>query len=160
MALDELRAKLRESENDVKQAMGQAGTLKSDLEQLRATSTNLTHDYGKLRETSREAREYTTAAMAASKDIEKKLEPLTQLQELSESTAERLASLGTLAAGLGHDIANLALPIRARLDSLLEQSTTPETREEVRPPLATSPRDNGESRKPGSAGGLRGCGWR
>jgi signal transduction histidine kinase len=32
--------------------------------------------------------------------------------------SERLASLGTLAAGLGHDIANLTMPIRARLDAL------------------------------------------
>jgi signal transduction histidine kinase len=32
--------------------------------------------------------------------------------------SERLVSLGTLAAGLGHDIANLTLPIRARLDTL------------------------------------------
>lgn len=32
--------------------------------------------------------------------------------------SERLASLGTLAVGLGHDIANLTLPIRARLEAL------------------------------------------
>jgi len=43
--------------------------------------------------------------------------------ELSESVAklvasERLAALGTLAAGLGHDIANITMPIRARLDVL------------------------------------------
>jgi hypothetical protein len=43
--------------------------------------------------------------------------------ELAASTAsllaaERLASLGTMAAGLGHDMANLTLPIRVRLESL------------------------------------------
>jgi signal transduction histidine kinase len=43
--------------------------------------------------------------------------------ELAASNAslhasERLASLGTLAAGLGHDLANLTLPIRARLEAL------------------------------------------
>lgn len=32
--------------------------------------------------------------------------------------AERLASLGTLAEGLGHDIANLLLPVRCRIDAL------------------------------------------
>jgi PAS domain S-box-containing protein len=32
--------------------------------------------------------------------------------------ADRLASLGTLAAGLGHDMNNVLLPVRARLDAL------------------------------------------
>ena len=32
--------------------------------------------------------------------------------------ADRLASLGTLAAGLGHDLNNVLLPVRARLDAL------------------------------------------
>ena len=32
--------------------------------------------------------------------------------------ADRLASIGTLAAGLGHDMGNLLLPVRVRLDSL------------------------------------------
>src|SRR5436190_4295439 len=95
-ALDELRTKLRASENEVKHAMGQAGTLKGDLEQIRSTAASLTQDYGKLRDTSREAREYSTAAMAVAKEIETKLEPLTQVHELSESTAERLASLNAL----------------------------------------------------------------
>jgi signal transduction histidine kinase len=34
--------------------------------------------------------------------------------------AERLATVGTLAAGLGHDMSNLLLPIRARLHSLTD----------------------------------------
>ena len=42
--------------------------------------------------------------------------------------AERLAALGTLAAGLGHDIANLTLPIRARLASLDTAAASEETR--------------------------------
>lgn len=45
--------------------------------------------------------------------------------------ADRLSSIGTLAAGLGHDMNNVLLPIRARLD-LIEQSDLPaETREQV-----------------------------
>jgi PAS domain S-box-containing protein len=35
--------------------------------------------------------------------------------------AERLAALGTIAAGLGHDIGNLLLPLRARLEALRER---------------------------------------
>lgn len=39
--------------------------------------------------------------------------------------AERLATVGTLAAGLGHDMSNLLLPIRARLHSLVEGGLPP-----------------------------------
>lgn len=39
---------------------------------------------------------------------------------------ERLAALGTLATGLGHDMSNLLLPVRARLESLATGSLTSE----------------------------------
>lgn len=39
--------------------------------------------------------------------------------------ADRLASLGTLAAGLGHDMNNVLLPVRARLDALEHGGITP-----------------------------------
>ncbi|WP_284351433.1 PAS domain S-box protein [Roseisolibacter agri] len=45
--------------------------------------------------------------------------------------SERMASLGTLAAGLGHDLGNLLLPLEARLQ-LLERAALPaELREQV-----------------------------
>ncbi|MEM7228655.1 MAG: PAS domain S-box protein [Planctomycetota bacterium] len=43
--------------------------------------------------------------------------------------ADRLASIGTLAAGLGHDMNNVLLPIRCRLDALDEKTLTTDTRE-------------------------------
>lgn len=60
----------------------------------------------------------------------------TRTRELSESMkrlhmTERLAALGTLAAGLGHDLANLVLPIRARLESLSLSASTPEMRDDI-----------------------------
>src|ERR1051326_5964071 len=56
--------------------------------------------------------------------------------ELGESlrqlhARERLAALGTLAAGLGHDIANLVLPIRMRLEPLATECSTDQAREDV-----------------------------
>jgi signal transduction histidine kinase len=40
--------------------------------------------------------------------------------------AERMAALGTLCAGLGHDMGNLLLPIQARIESLDTTSLTPD----------------------------------
>jgi len=45
--------------------------------------------------------------------------------------ADRLASLGTLAAGLGHDMNNVLLPVRARLNALERVATSPAAREHV-----------------------------
>ncbi len=42
--------------------------------------------------------------------------------------AERMALLGTLSAGLGHDMGNLLVPIRARLASILHGQTSEQTR--------------------------------
>lgn len=56
--------------------------------------------------------------------------------ELAESHqrlrfAERMASLGTLSAGLGHDMGNLLLPVRVRLDSLEAMRLPESAKEEV-----------------------------
>lgn len=45
--------------------------------------------------------------------------------------ADRLASLGTLAAGLGHDMNNVLLPVRARLNALEHAGITPAARGHV-----------------------------
>jgi len=45
--------------------------------------------------------------------------------------AERLASIGTLAAGLGHDLGNTILPVLCRLDSLEASPQTDSAREDI-----------------------------
>lgn len=45
--------------------------------------------------------------------------------------SERMATIGTLAAGLGHDIGNLLLPVRLRLDSLESAPLTERAREDT-----------------------------
>ncbi len=57
--------------------------------------------------------------------------------ELTRSLArlrevERIATIGTLAAGLGHDLGNLLLPLRLRLESLLEQELPRGAKADVR----------------------------
>ena len=101
-ALEELRGQLRESEGDVKQALGHAFSLKSELDQVRSTATALQQDFTKIRETSREAREDTNAAIATVKEVEQKLGPLAQIHELSQSTEERLNALNALAEHVSH----------------------------------------------------------
>jgi PAS domain S-box-containing protein len=55
------------------------------------------------------------------------LEKTTERLRLSE----RMASLGTLSAGLGHDMGNLLLPLDIRLKMLLDADLAPELREHV-----------------------------
>src|SRR4029079_11815706 len=64
--------------------------------------TTLTQDYAKIRETSREAREDTAAAMTTVKEVENKLGPLARLHELSQSTEERLSALNALHEHVAH----------------------------------------------------------
>jgi PAS domain S-box-containing protein len=57
-------------------------------------------------------------------------------QELERSherlrLADRLAAIGTLAAGLGHDMNNVLLPVRCRLDALKGAGLTAEAREQL-----------------------------
>ena len=57
----------------------------------------------------------------------------TELEQSHERlrTAERLASIGTLAAGLGHDLGNTILPILCRLDALEATSLSDSAREDL-----------------------------
>ena len=77
--------------------MDNANALRSELDQVRGTAGQLSQDYTKLRDTSREAREDSIAASEAVKDVEKRLGPLVQLQELSKTTEEKLTWLNSLA---------------------------------------------------------------
>src|SRR4029453_15483938 len=101
-ALEELRGQMREADLEVKQSLGAANALKAGLDQIRGIAATLAQDYTRVRETAREAREDTTAAMATVKDVEKQLGPLARLHELSQSTEERLTSLNSLAEHVSH----------------------------------------------------------
>lgn len=45
--------------------------------------------------------------------------------------ADRMASIGTLAAGLGHDMSNVLLPVRAHLNALRAATLAPKRRKDV-----------------------------
>src|SRR5437868_11778881 len=101
-ALEELRSQLQKAESEVKTSLGQSSTLKTELDLIRQIAATPTQDYAKIRDTSREAREDTTAAMTTVKEVEAKLGPLARLHELSQSTEERLTSLNALAEHVSH----------------------------------------------------------
>lgn len=94
---EELRTELQKVQVDAKQAVAQTVTVKTDLDQLKGLSVQLTQDYGRIRDASREGQERAAAATEAVKEIEKKLGPLAAIQELDKNTEERLASLRSLA---------------------------------------------------------------
>jgi chromosome segregation ATPase len=96
-ALDEFRAKLRSAQSEIKQSVEAAGVLRGELDQVRGTSTQLSQDYATLRDLSRAAREESTVAIEGVKDVEKRLVPLMQLQDLSKATEEKLTALNALA---------------------------------------------------------------
>lgn len=60
-------------------------------------------------------------------------ERTTELERTSERLriADRMATIGTLSAGLGHDMGNLLLPVRLRLDAIEAQPLAAQVREDV-----------------------------
>jgi PAS domain S-box-containing protein len=56
-----------------------------------------------------------------------------ELQESHERLrfSERMAALGTLSAGLGHDMGNLLLPLRLRIDSMLTKGVPVDTKDDL-----------------------------
>jgi len=87
-----------------------------------------------------ERKEAENAKEAAKVSLEKYSEDLERLvtertSELTESherlrVSERMAALGTLSAGMGHDLGNLLLPVRMRLDRL-EKKIPEELKEDL-----------------------------
>ncbi|HEX5473024.1 MAG TPA: hypothetical protein VFX12_00060 [Vicinamibacterales bacterium] len=103
-ALEELREQLRHAQTEIKESSDRTDALKGDFDQLRALSGQLAQDYGRLKDVSRESHEEANAAVEIVKDVEKKLGPLAQLQEMSKTTEERTAALNALAEHVGQKI--------------------------------------------------------
>jgi chromosome segregation ATPase len=96
-ALEELRVELRSAQTEIKQSVEHTGALDKELEELRGVADGLTEEWVRVGETSRTAREETSAAVAAIREVEKKLGPLAQIQALGQNTDERLVALNALA---------------------------------------------------------------
>ena len=95
-SLDDLREQLRQSHTEIKASNDRAEALKSDFDQLRSVSAQLTGDFGKLKDVSREAHDEANATVEMVRDVENRLATLAQLQEMSKTTEERMATLNAL----------------------------------------------------------------
>ena len=95
--LDDARERLRVAQRAVAGAASTTAALKGDVDRLRGLSGQLTQDHALLKDSLRETFEQATATTAAVKDIEAKLGPLSQMQELGRDTETQLSTLNSLA---------------------------------------------------------------
>ncbi|MGQ0615182.1 MAG: two-component system sensor histidine kinase NtrB [Planctomycetaceae bacterium] len=82
-----------------------------------------------------ERRRAGAAAAATRQELEALVAERTAALEATHErlrSQDRLASIGTLAAGLGHDMGNLLLPLLCRLDSLEAADLPPAAREDLK----------------------------
>jgi signal transduction histidine kinase len=83
----------------------------------------------------RTARRWHVALVQNNRDLRGQARQLAELnrtlavEHARLRVADRLASIGTLTAGLGHDMSNVLLPIRCRLDALDWNTVPPDLRE-------------------------------
>src|SRR4029079_17003837 len=103
-ALDELREHLRSAQAEIKTSHEKTEGLKGEFDQLRSVSGQLSQEYSKLKDMSRETHDEANATVELVKDVEKRLRPLAQLQEMSKTTEERMATLNALAGHVGQKI--------------------------------------------------------
>ena len=97
VVFDQLRDDLRQAQDETKDSADKRVALKGDFDKLWAIGSQLQQEYGRMKESLRATREEASNTTEAVRDVEKKLRPLVKLNELSETTEERLAMLNSLA---------------------------------------------------------------
>jgi chromosome segregation ATPase len=100
--LEALRDRLRQATAEMGQSVGGTVALKGELENLRRTEAELRLEMQGIRKSAGDARGDCEAARGAVAEVEAKLESLSQLQDLSKSTEQRLTALSALAEHVAH----------------------------------------------------------
>lgn len=100
--LEALRERLRQATAEMGQSVGQTVALKGEFDELRQAEAELRREMLGIRKGAGEARGDCEAAKGAVAEVQAKLESLSQLQEFSKSTEQRLASLNALAEHIAH----------------------------------------------------------
>jgi len=100
--LETLRERLRQAAAEMGQWVGGAVALKDELHDLRRAEAELRLEMQGIRKSAGDARGDSESARSAVAEVEARLEALSQLQELSKSTEQRLAALNALAEHVAH----------------------------------------------------------
>jgi len=101
---DQQRAQWRQATAEVAQSAGAVAALKGELESLRRSEASLNQEMQGIRDGAREARDHSAAATEAVQDVQQKLQSFSRLQELSETTDQRLDALNALAEHVSHKV--------------------------------------------------------
>jgi chromosome segregation ATPase len=95
--LDQLRDRVRQTQTELQESVDRTAAATNEFEQLRSVTVELQQEHTWMRDALRQTRDEATATTEAVRDVEKKLGPLAQLNELGKTTEERLATLNSLA---------------------------------------------------------------
>ena len=105
--LVELREQLQTAQTEVRNSRKDTDLVREELNQVRGQATQLAGEVGRLRDVSRASKEEASATAQIVQDVEKKLGPLAELQQISKNTEERMASLNALAEHVNQKIKSL-----------------------------------------------------
>jgi len=106
-ALEDLREHLRQSQTEVRESSDKTDALKGEFGQLRTLSTTLTQDLTRIKDVLRATHDEANATVELVREVEKKLGPLAQLQEMSKATEERMSTLNALAEHVNQKVKTL-----------------------------------------------------
>jgi chromosome segregation ATPase len=95
-AVDQLHDRVSQAQTELKGSVERTAALKNEFDQLRWIATQLQEGHNQIWDALRLTRDNANAMTEAVRDMEKKLGPLAQLNELSKTTEERLATLNSL----------------------------------------------------------------
>jgi chromosome segregation ATPase len=96
LALDEMRDQLRQAVADVRGATDRFAAAKAELGQLHEMGAQLTYDYNRMRDLSREAREEAQQALDAARETEMRVAALKTLDDVARTAKERIATLNAV----------------------------------------------------------------
>jgi chromosome segregation ATPase len=99
--LDEVRGQLRQAQADGRESGERTDGLRGEFEELRTASGQLVQELTRVKDLSRETRDEANATVDIVREVEKRLGPLTELQDLMKTTDERMMSLNALAEHVG-----------------------------------------------------------
>ncbi len=95
-SFNQLRQELQQTQKRMQNAAQETAAVKGEFDSLREAASSLRGEQSRVEDALRATREESAATIEKVKDVEKKLVPLAEVNELSKAAGERLASLNVL----------------------------------------------------------------